>query len=371
MSLFINPLPDAVYVGRKKEIPEDIRGHYFRDQTKIIHSSAFRRLKHKTQVFFSPHDDHICTRMEHALIVSTVASTICRAFRLDAELAEAIALAHDFGHTPFGHAGEEILDVIAGDIGGYKHELKGLRVVDILQNNGEGLNLTYAVRDGIISHCGESFEQYVKPGAVYKELEGINENTVPVTWEGCVVRVSDKISYIGRDLEDAMEGMFLSKEVVSEIKNKFGQIANREIINKLVLDVIEWSSPEKGIGFSAEGKIYLDQLYGYSKKHIYNHPEILQYREYCEKILKALSGHLLDLYDSFGERYPRYMSSPRALDRHFGAYLQKHETVYRNNPSGIQRVVDYISGMTDNYALRCMEEISLPRPINFNRKYFE
>ena len=241
--------------------------------------------------------------------------------------------------------------------------------MDILQNQGEGLNLTYAVRDGIISHYGEGFEQYVKPSTEFKVLEEVKTRTLPVTWEGCVVRVADKIAYIGRDLEDAMEGMFLSEDIIKEIEKKFGTIANRDIINRLVLDVIDNSSPEKGIGFSDEGKAYLDELYQYSKKYIYNHPEILQYKEYCEKILKSLYEHLYELFQTLGHDYDAYKRSPRILDRKFGDYLARHENIYKNNPSGMQRVVDYISGMTDNYALRCMEEISLPRPINFDKRF--
>lgn len=133
----------------------------------------------------------------------------------------------------------------------------------------------------------------------------------------------------------------------------------------MVTDVIDNSSPVKGIGFSSEGKGYLDELYAYSKKYIYNHPEILQYKDYCVKILNTLYDHLYMLYDSYGLDYERYKKSPRILDRKFGDYLHRHEKMYKGNPSGMQRVIDYISGMTDNYVLRCMEEISLPRPIKF------
>ncbi|MCK5198720.1 MAG: HD domain-containing protein, partial [Spirochaetales bacterium] len=160
---FINKLNPEDLFKRRNHREDDFRGSYFRDTTAIIHSYPFRRLKHKTQVFFSPKNDHICTRIEHVMHVASIASAICKGLDLDSDLAWAIGLGHDLGHTPFGHAGEKIIDGIRKKSGGFIHELYSLRVVDYLIQYGKGLNLTYAVRDGIVSHCGEKFEQSIYP----------------------------------------------------------------------------------------------------------------------------------------------------------------------------------------------------------------
>ena len=163
MEKLYNDIDLELLVKRKNERKEDFRGAFYRDTTAIIHSSPFRRLKHKTQVFFAPSNDHICTRMEHVLHVSSIASTICRPLGLDTELAWAIGMGHDLGHTPFGHVGEVIMDKIcvSKGLGNFEHEVNSLRVVDKLSDNGKGLNLTYAVKDGIVSHCGEHFVQRI------------------------------------------------------------------------------------------------------------------------------------------------------------------------------------------------------------------
>ena len=184
--------------SRKREREEDSRGPYYRDTTAIIHSSPFRRLKHKTQVFFAPSNDHICTRMEHVLHVASIASSICRPLGLDSELAWAIGMGHDLGHTPFGHVGERIISKLSEErgLGKFEHEINSLRVVDFLAEHGKGLNLTYAVRDGIISHNGESISMRIRPTFEIKDLSSIKERKglIPSTYEGVVVRFSDTIA---------------------------------------------------------------------------------------------------------------------------------------------------------------------------------
>jgi len=169
MAGFQNPLTDDFYKTRIQNREEDIRGPYFRDQTAIIHCMAFRRMKKKTQVFFSPQNDHVCTRIEHSLHVSTIASVICKALGLDVEMAQAIALGHDIGHAPFGHAGEKKLNELASSSGGFFHEVQSLRVLDRIENDGKGLNLTYAVRDGIVSHCGEEDDRSLAPWGTFRD----------------------------------------------------------------------------------------------------------------------------------------------------------------------------------------------------------
>lgn len=203
----------------KREVPlysrnNDIRSEFERDYTRIIHSTAYRRLRHKTQVFFSPENDHVCTRIEHVMHVESIRYTIAKYLGLNTELTKAIATAHDLGHSPFGHQGEKILSNIAKrDIGEtFWHEKNGLEMVDGLElledpnKNLQNLNLTYAVRDGIISHCGEIDENHVKPRENFVNLcEYTYPNQyAPYTWEACVVKIADKISYLGRDIADAI-----------------------------------------------------------------------------------------------------------------------------------------------------------------------
>ena len=215
-----NILPKEALEKRSYKKDEDIRGCYYRDQTAIIHSRPFRRLKHKTQVFFSPDDDHVCTRIEHVLHVATISATICRGLNskdnsewsLNEDLAYSIGLGHDLGHTPFGHAGESELSFLLGGKDLFIHEINSYRVVEKLTNQGEGLNLTYAVKDGIIFHNGESFEKSIKPDQTIKNLDTITDRKhLPTTYEGCIVRFSDKIAYLGRDIEDAIIAGFFFK----------------------------------------------------------------------------------------------------------------------------------------------------------------
>ena len=204
-------------IRREKEIykrENDIRSEFERDYTRILHNNAFRRLKHKTQVFYSPEDDHICTRIEHVMHVESVSYTIAKCLGLNTELTKAIATGHDLGHSPFGHEGERILSEISQkEIGeSFWHERNGLEYVDKIElledynRNKRNLNLTYAVRDGIISHCGEIDENKLKPREEYIDLEEYTmpNQYAPYTWEACVVKIADKISYLGRDIEDAI-----------------------------------------------------------------------------------------------------------------------------------------------------------------------
>ncbi|GAI25740.1 unnamed protein product, partial [marine sediment metagenome] len=206
-SVFENPLSEAVYSERVSSRTEDLRGPYFRDQTAIIHSLPFRRLKHKAQVFFSPNNDHVCTRIEHALHVATIAATVAKGLDLNEDMAYAIGLAHDLGQAPFGHAGESVLNEKTGR---FIHEIHGLRIVDKLGNRGRSLNLTYGVRDGIICHCGEALDQEIRPRQEEIDLATITDRSFfPSSYEGCVARMADRIAYLGRDLEDAIYGGFI------------------------------------------------------------------------------------------------------------------------------------------------------------------
>ncbi|MFW6012981.1 MAG: deoxyguanosinetriphosphate triphosphohydrolase family protein [Candidatus Bipolaricaulota bacterium] len=363
-----NSLPERVYKERKRPRKEDVRGAYFRDQTAIIHCLAFRRLKNKTQVFFAPENDHICTRVEHVLHVSTIAATVCKGLGLDVELAQAISLGHDLGHAPFGHSGEKILSDLTPDDDEFIHELHSLRTVDKLARHGKGLNLTYAVRDGIVSHYGEEFSQYVEPHREKKDLYRIDvRGTYPSSLEGCVVRMSDKIAYLGRDIEDAIKaGLIANSDIPGDIQDQLGK-KNGEIIDAFVTDLIEWSRDNDKIGFSAEKYRLMKKLKDFNYSKIYEHQRLKRYVRHCRRILKILFNHLLELFEKWEDHYQQYLSSDIPLDRRFGDYLAGMDEFYGvEEPFNARQVVlDYLAGMTDQYALKCVQEVILPEPIEF------
>ncbi|HUW06890.1 MAG TPA: HD domain-containing protein [Williamwhitmania sp.] len=378
----INKLSSEILEKRTTARNEDMRGCYYRDQTAIIHSRPFRRLKHKTQVFFSPKDDHVCTRIEHVLHVASVAATICRGlntkgpdWNLNEDLAYAIGLGHDIGHAPFGHSGESELNRILGGNNSFIHEINSYRVVEKLI----GLNLTYAVKDGIIFHNGENFERTIKPDFVVKNLDEIKDRKhYPSTFEGCIVRFSDKIAYLGRDLEDAIiaADFIKKKDIPKSIQDKIGT-SNGEIINHLVFDLIN-SSTEEEICFSEECHKLILELKDFNNKYIYKHQRIIEYEKYCKKIISNLFDYLSKLYCSNHWDLEWYQSKENLdIDRFFGRYIMNAKAFYEkekkdNNWSEgnlcVQIVTDYISGMTDNFAIDCMKEISIPRPIEFNSR---
>ena len=359
-----NPLSDEIYHSRVKPRKPDLRGDYFRDQTAIIHATPFRRLKHKTQVFFSPQNDHICTRIEHVLHVSTIATTICKGLDLDVELAQAIALGHDLGHAPFGHIGEKALNDLAGNMGGFIHEIHSLHVVDKIARDGRGLNLTYAVRDGIVSHCGEEFQKALIPEQEPKNLEFLKaRQSIPLTYEGCVVRVADIIAYLGRDIEDAISaGLITPRDIPANLKKSLGS-TNGEIIDTLVLDVVKSSTGREEIAFSDGKYELLCQLRDFNYTHIYNHPFILQSDKTISTLLGHLFQHLVDCYQNYGNNAKHYLNSSFKVDRHFYHFLSKRKRLYESEPHPERCTIDFVAGMTDSYALESAKEILFPQPL--------
>jgi len=364
-----NPLAEHDYKERGTDREEDIRGPYFRDQTAIIHSLPFRRLKNKTQVFFAPENDHICTRIEHVLHVSTISATICKGLGLDVELAQAIALGHDLGHAPFGHSGEKILDRLNQNNGGFVHELHGLRIVDHLCRYGKGLNLTYAVRDGIVSHFGEEFTQHLEPAEEKKDLSRLNKRgTPPTTYEGCVVRMSDKIAYFGRDIEDAIKAELIKEDDIPDnVRAELGT-KNGEIIDVFVKDLIEWSRGKQKVGFSKRKYNLMKDLKEFNYSKIYGHNRLTRYTKHAEVILNILFDHLMSLMEEFGRSYESYLQSDIPLDRRFGDYLEGLSDFYGvEEPFNPQQIaLDYIAGMTDQYSLKAAKEVIFPEPIKFD-----
>jgi len=368
-----NPLTNEIYLKRSTDRLTDARGDYFRDQTAIIHSSAFRRLKHKTQVFFAPENDHICTRIEHVLHVATIAATICKGlnskgWHLDTDMAYAIGLGHDLGHTPFGHAGEKALNRKLGENNNFIHEVNSYRVVEHLSNNGEGLNLTYGVKDGIICHNGERDEQRLKPNNKPNNLEEIkNRKCTPSSYEGCIMRFSDKIAYLGRDIEDALIANIIKiEQIPASIENELGN-KNGQIINNLVIDLIENSSDSDYISFSDEKYELVTLLKKFNYTHIYSHQKLKQYDDFCDKIVCTLFDHFTNLFLKNTNQFELYQKDYLRVNQSFGAYYQSMLNFYGNLTDPTSLVVDYISGMTDKYALESIKQITIPAPIIFSK----
>ncbi len=363
VKIFTNELPKEILLKRRYPREEDERGHYFRDTTAIIHSYPFRRLKHKTQVFFSPKNDHICTRIEHVMHVASVAAAICRGLDLDTDLAWAIGLGHDLGHTPFGHVGEEIMDDLKRDQGGFIHELYSLRVVDFMANYGRGMNLTYAVRDGIVNHCGEKFEQFISADQREKDLQSITaRDGYPATWEGAVVRMSDKISYLGRDLEDAVQLKIIKKsDIPGEVIRVLGS-SNSEIISALVSDLISVSKKKGAVGFSDEKFSAMRTLKEFNYHRIYLNPLLSNYHRYFERILKSLYQYLDDIFALYGFDQEAYQKEQNLVAVRYGDFVVKMRGFYEKIDGGFYNMTfDYLAGMTDDYAMECASEIMIPK----------
>ncbi|MFW6364078.1 MAG: HD domain-containing protein [Spirochaeta sp.] len=362
---FDNPLVPMELRARREprhDEDRDLRGPYFRDTTAIIHSSPFRRMKHKTQVFFAPKNDHICTRIEHVMHVSTIAATICRALNLDSDLAWAIGMGHDLGHTPFGHLGETILAKLRGTAG-FRHEMYSLHVVDHLTNHGKGLNLTYAVRDGIVNHCGEKFEQTLEPDFSIKNLTGITDRSEhPCTWEGTVVRMSDKIAYLGRDLEDALRlGVVQDHQIPHSAAAVLGR-SNSDIIDTLVTDVIRTGNEIGKIGLSDEVYQAFLEMKEFNYLNIYRSKVLEDMHPGFERVLTILYEYLGELFARHGFDGEAYDSETNDLARGFARYVATMNDYYQSEPDPSANVVfDFIAGMSDDYALDSLSEIMVPQ----------
>jgi dGTPase len=359
-------------LGRKYPMKRDpFRLEFARDETRILHSPPFRRLKHKTQVFLSPNNDHICTRMEHVLHVSSIASIIGRCLNLNIDLINAIAKGHDLGHPPFGHAGERVLNAILKKDGvhsGFKHEVHGLRVVDKLTNYGEGLNLTYEVRDGIITHCGESFDRVVKPDRTRNllDLENIDERSqYPSTLEGCLVRLVDRIAYLGRDMEDAIKANLIKKtDIPSDIVKNLGT-ENGKIIGSFVNDTIASSLGKDSIEMSEEVFSYMRQLKEFNYTYIYLHPEVDRKSKKAANVVELLFCELEKLFEKT-ERgkdtsYVQVLVKEAPLLEIFFHFIKN--TNYNDETPSWRIVTDYVAGMTDLFAERTFVQLFMPSPV--------
>ena len=304
--------------GRDREEPPcDIRPVYQRDRDRILHCKSFRRLKHKTQVFLTPKGDHYRTRLTHTLEVAQNARTIARALRLNEDLAEAIALGHDLGHTPFGHAGERALDQVSSE--GFAHYRQSVRIVERVEKDGRGLNLTWEVRDGILNH----------------QMSGR-----AATLEGRIVRYSDKIAYINHDVDDAIRGGII-REI--DLPRAFTDIlghSTRERLNTLIHDIVEQSQDKPDIMMSEDVECAFVGMRKYMFDNVYTNPKAKGEERKAEYIVKELFGY--------------YMEHPELLPNEYV------ERMWYAGETQERSVCDYIAGMTDQYAISRFREFFVP-----------
>ena len=304
--------------GRERPIsPCEMRTCFQRDIDRIVHSKAFRRLKHKTQVFLQPEGDHYRTRMTHTLEVSRIARTIARGLRLNEDLTEAAALGHDLGHTPFGHAGERVLNEIVP--GGFRHYEQSLRVVERLENEGDGLNLTWEVRDGILCHT---------------------TGQLAATLEGQIVRLADKIAYINHDIDDAIRAQILTEENIPlELRKTLG-FSTRQRLNTLIHNIISNSVGKDDIIMSEEVEQAMIELRKFMFDHVYKNPVAKGEETKAKAMIEQLFFYYMEHIELLPEKYLRM----------------------RDAGETEQRIVcDYISGMTDQYAITKFSEYFMPQ----------
>jgi len=302
--------------GRERDEEHDaLRTCFQRDRDRIVHSKSFRRLKHKTQVFLAPEGDHYRVRLTHTLEVSQIARTAARALRLNEDLAEAISLGHDLGHTPFGHLGEQALTPFLGRP--FRHNEQSLRVVDYLEDDGSGLNLTWEVRDGIVNHTWSM--------------------PAPSTLEAQVVRFADRIAYINHDVDDAVRaGVIEPAELPDDALGVLGR-THADRVKTLVTDLVDRSEDSPEIRMSDEAFRALDTLRDFLFERVYLRDEARSEQDKAIALVRSLFAHYLDHPDQVPEEYHR---APGDLPT---------------------RVADYIAGMTDRYALRVYEQLFLPQ----------
>lgn len=295
----------------------DIRPVFQRDRDRILHSKSFRRLKDKTQVFLTPEGDHYRTRLTHTLEVSQNARTIAKALRLNEELVEAIALGHDLGHTPFGHAGERALNRVCP--GGFQHNVQSVRTVDVLEKDGEGLNLTMEVRDGILNH---------------------QTSSMPSTLEGKIVRLSDKIAYIHHDMDDAIRGHILRD---SDVPREIGEVigyTTRERLDCFIHDIVNNSFDQPDIRMSPEVASAMKQMRKFMFERVYQSPVAKAEEHKAETLIETL--------------FEYFVKNKDKMPQEFLFLIDRGDSVE-------QVVCDYIGAMTDHFAIALYEEIFIPK----------
>lgn len=311
----------------KDEPPCDIRPAFQHDRDRVVHCKAFRRLKYKTQVFLFPTDDHYRTRLTHTLEVSQIARTIAKSLLLNEDLVEAISLAHDLGHTPFGHAGEAVLNNLRE--GGFHHNEQSLRVVDILEKGGKGLNLTIEVRDGIVKHSKGKGDIFVK-----------SDSEKPLTMEAEVVRIADVIAYTNHDVDDALRGNVITVDDLPKTCRTYLGETHSKRIDVMVRSVIGHTTKTGKVSIQEDIENYIVELRSFLYERVYDNPLVHSDFIKCSRIIEELYRYFLDNPHAFLEEtgYPDFYDDCSTC------------------------VCDYIAGMTDRYAFNLFEKIFLPMP---------
>ena len=339
---------------RLREDDDDIRPEYFHDIDRIIHSLSYTRYMDKTQVFTRSENDHISKRITHVQLVSKIARTIGRALSLNEDLIEAIALGHDIGHTPLGHEGEYLLNEISlRELGEYfAHNIQSVRHLMVVEHGGKGLNLCIQVLDGIMCHNGEILDSIYTPTKkdkeeflkeyedAYHDIKKANQNH-PMTLEGCVVRISDVIGYIGRDIEDAiMIGKIKREEIPDEISSVLGT-TNKDIVNTIILDIIQNSMDQPYIKMSEEVYKALFALKNFNYEHIYQYSLTKEEKENYKEGMNQIFHQYLDDLKNHNKDSIIYT-----------VFLDQQDQEYLDHTSDKRKVIDFIAGMTDEMFLR-------------------
>lgn len=374
----------------------DSRSPFERDEHRILHSTAYRRLKNKTQVFFATNNDHICTRIEHVTHVASIAETIAKVLNLNYELVNAIAVGHDLGHAPFGHQGEYILNDIVLQ---YKiqprfwHEGNSLNFIDNIETlpdyhgKAQNLNLTYAVRDGIVCHCGEVNDKVLIPRDDFFDLNNIQyaSHVTAYTYEGCVVKLSDTIAYLGRDIEDALIYNILSKAQLKELEHiiqkafpneSLQNISTNILTYYLIKDLCANSSPEEGLKFTDSTFELMSVIKAYNTENICGHKRLQPFKKYARLVLETIfekldayyeTGNPFDLIEKELRLYPvtnSYFknwlicySNVNLAEKARQNYENKVIYDINSQLSYRRAIIDFISAMTDKFAIRVFDEI--------------
>jgi dGTPase len=323
----------------RPEERDPVRTEFMRDRDRILHSKAFRRLKHKTQVFIAPEEDHYRTRLTHTLEVAQIARTIARALRLNEDLAEAITLAHDLGHTPFGHGGESALDEVVREYiptAHFRHYEQSLRIVDHIERDGQGLNLTWEVRDGILGHSKGS-----------KDLGIVGGTDMPETLEGMVVRIADRIAYINHDIDDAVRANIIAiADLPQDTLDVLGRSHSKRI-GTMVVNVVESSEDRPDVRMTGDVLAATNKLKDYMYASVYN----IDMRGNVE-LSKAvfLLKQLFNLYMSHPERAPASLLRGQSPTEYLALLVEER----------VQRTTDYVAGMTDRYATNLFKQHFFP-----------
>ena len=349
---------------RFRDEMEDLRSPFFRDIDRIIYTYAFVRYSDKTQVYSLKNNDHITKRMLHVQYVSKIARTIGRALGLNEDLIEAAGLGHDLGHVPFGHFGESVLNQISVENGeGYfRHNVESVRILMNLEHGGEGCNLTLQVLDAILCHNGEFVMGEYHPKKktpqeflaeyerTYQDKNAV-KSLVPMTLEGCVVRISDIIAYLGRDIEDAcMLGLFEKKDIPKEILEVLGY-RNREIVNTIILDIIENSLEKPYIKLSEPVFKAIVALKKFNYQNIYD-----------KSLSSAEKKEITTMFQALFKHYLNDITLENKDSRIYTNFLNYKKDIYLKNTTPKRMVLDFIAGMTDDYFLLCFREVNLTKP---------